>query len=65
MEVIERWAVSPLSVQFAEDLLPVETYRDSRFSALLCYFPFTAFLSTCSAIVKAYEDADIPQMNHF
>jgi hypothetical protein len=52
-------------VQSAVELMPVETNRDSYFSALLCYFPFTAFLSTCSAIVKPYEGADIPQMDHF
>ena len=52
-------------MQFAEDLLPVETDRDSYFSALLCNFPFTAFSSNFSAIVKAYEVANIPQMDHF
>lgn len=52
-------------MQFAEDLLPVETDRDSYFSALQCNFPFTAFSSNFSAIVKAYEGADIPQMDHF
>jgi hypothetical protein len=52
-------------VQSAVDLLPVENNRDTYFSVLLCYFPFTAFLGNCSAIVKSYEGADIPQMDHF
>jgi hypothetical protein len=52
-------------VQFAEDLLPVETDRDTYCSVLLCNFPFTAVSSNFSAIVKAYEVADIPQMDHF